>query len=182
MRHLQRTRWRMLCVLPSAGLDARCELMKSSADTSAPGRPRPCSPRRAAPRPDAPRLRTRRPDRRVLGATRRAVSSPSSDRLRGGPDASGGARRDTARGRAGTLGARSPRRRGLAAFGALLAEADGHLERSAVIRVEARRTIERPHIREPQVQPRGPCRRMEPLRPTGGGTAIADEEGLGQLG
>src|SRR4029453_9775268 len=45
----------------------------------------------------------------------------------------------------------------------LLAVADGHLERSAVIRVEARRTLERPTVPEPEVQARGSWRRMEPL-------------------
>jgi hypothetical protein len=64
----------------------------------------------------------------------------------------------------------------------LLAEADGHLERSAVIRVEARRTLERPSVRDPEVQPHGSWWRTEPLWSAGGGTAIADEEGLGQLG
>jgi hypothetical protein len=60
----------------------------------------------------------------------------------------------------------------------LLAEADGHLERSAVIRVEARRTLERPSIREAEVQPRGSRWHTEPMRSTRGGSAIADEEGL----
>ena len=72
---------------------------------------------------------------------------------------------------------------GLAAREAVaLTKANGHLERSAVIRVEARRTLEGPSIRDPEVQPRGSWWRMEPLRSTGGGTAIADEEGLGQCG
>jgi hypothetical protein len=73
--------------------------------------------------------------------------------------------------------------KGLAAPEALgLMEADGHLERSAVISVEARRTLERPSVREAEVQPRGSRWRMEPLRSAGGGTAIADEEGLGERG
>jgi hypothetical protein len=61
-------------------------------------------------------------------------------------------------------------------------EAEGHLERSAVIGVEARRTFESPSVPKPEVQPRGSRWRMEPLRSTGGNTAIADEEGLGQRG
>ena len=62
----------------------------------------------------------------------------------------------------------------------LLAEADGHLERPAVIRIEPRRTLERPSIREAEVQPRGSRWHTEPMRSTRSGSAIADEEGLGK--
>jgi hypothetical protein len=61
-----------------------------------------------------------------------------------------------------------------------LTEANGHLERSAVIRVEAWRALERPSVPEPEVQPRCSWWRMEPVRSTGGGPAVTDEEGLGQ--
>ena len=62
----------------------------------------------------------------------------------------------------------------------MLAEADGHLKRSAVVRVEARRTLEGPSIPEAEVQPRGSRWHTEPMRSTRGGSAIADKEGLGK--
>ena len=54
------------------------------------------SPYRASPRPAAPRFRSRRPHRRVLGASSDADLRRPPDRLRGGPNAQSGARRDAA--------------------------------------------------------------------------------------
>src|SRR5215211_5338765 len=70
--------------------------MSLSADSEPASTPSVPPPRRAPPRPHAPRLRPRRPDRRVLGEPQDARLRRAADRLRGGPDAPGGARRDAA--------------------------------------------------------------------------------------
>ena len=56
-------------------------------------------PRRIAPRPHAPRLRAGRPDSRVWGLPRAPRLRRAPDRLRGGPDAPGGAGRELREGR-----------------------------------------------------------------------------------
>jgi len=80
--------------LPSSSALRRLSFRPSSRNRGCP---------RAPARPPPPRLRPRRPDRRVLELPTSPHLRRAFDRLRGGPDAGRGARRDVAGGRAARL-------------------------------------------------------------------------------
>ena len=82
-----------------AGVRAQCTSRRSNKPSVSGATLSVPLPRRAAPRPNAPRLRAGRQDRRVLELPAEPRLRRAVDRLRGGSDAAGGARRDAAGGR-----------------------------------------------------------------------------------